>query len=249
MNTTTPTDIRRILLALEPWGIHQASLELALHLARTHGVELAGLLIEDMNLLRAAGLPFTSEIMWTDAEERRLDPENLVRRLHAEAERLKESMVKRAESAGVRWSFHSVQAHDIRAALAEIKTEELMIMGRLSRTPWTRITIPPRIILLYTEAAQYPRFERMAHRLVVTLGETVLDISSHAVWENVQVDQPAQVLQTLRDLRPALVVAPADEWLERENLLRDLLDQLECPLVIIRQWEDNKKVTSAKVNG
>ena len=150
MNTTTPTDIRRILLALEPWGIHQASLELALQLARAHGAELAGLLIEDLNLLRAADLPFTSEIMWTGAEERRLDPEVLLRRLRAETERLKESVVKRAESVGVRWSFRSVQALDIRGALAEIKKEELMIMGRLSRTPWGRVSIPPRIILLYT---------------------------------------------------------------------------------------------------
>jgi len=234
MNTTTPTDIRRILLALEPWGIHQASLELALQLARAHGAELAGLLIEDLNLLRAADLPFTSEIMWTGAEERRLDPEVLLRRLRAETERLKESVVKRAESVGVRWSFRSVQALDIRGALAEIKKEELMIMGRLSRTPWGRVSIPPRIILLYTEAETYRPFELLAHRLVETLGETVLNISPHAVWERVQLTPPAQVLQVLRDLRPALVVVPADERLERENLLRDLLDQLECPLVVIR---------------
>ena len=109
-----------------------------------------------------------------------------------------------------------------------------MIMGRLSRTPWSRVSIPPRILLLYTEAETYAELERLAHRLVEALGETVLNISSHAVWERVQLTPPAQVLQVLRDLRPALVVVPADERLERENLLRDLLDQLECPLVVIR---------------
>jgi len=228
------TDIRRILLALEPSGIHQASLELALQLARTHGAELACLLIEDMNLLRAAALPFTSEILWRDAEERTLDPVHLERRLRAEAERLKGMLARRAETVGVRWSFRSVQAHAIRDTLAGIKHEELMIMGRLSRMPWTSISMPPRIVLLYTDTEMYRPFELLAHRVVEALQGTGFTVAPHAVWECLQITQPAQVLSALRTWRPALVVAPTDVWLERENLLRTLLDQCECPLLIIR---------------
>lgn len=227
-------DIRRILLAFEPSGIHQASLELALQLAHRHGAELAGLLIEDLNLVRAAALPFTSEILWRDAGERRFDPELLDRRLRAEAERLKGMLARRAQTVGVRWSFHSVQAHAIRDTLAGIKNEELMIMGRWSRMPWTHSSMPPRIILLYTETERYREFELLAHRLVEALDKTVLGVVPHAVWESVQVAQPAQVLSALRTMRPALVVTPADEWLERENFLQDMLDRLACPIIIVR---------------
>lgn len=234
------TDIRRILLAFELSGIHQASLELALQLARAYGAELAGLLIEDLNLMRAAALPFTSEILWQDAGERRLDPEQLERRLRAEAERLKGMLARSAETAGVRWSFRSVQAHAIRDTLAGIKHEELMIMGRLSRMPWTSTSLLLRIIVLYTDTEMYRPFELLAHKLVEALGETELNIAPHAVWEGLQITQPAQVLSTLRTWRPALVVAPTGVWLERENLLRELLDQCECPLVIINQRENRE---------
>ena len=241
MSVVTQTDIRRILLAFEPSGIHQASLDLALQLARAYGAELAGLLIEDLNLLRAAALPFTSEILWQDAGERRFDPELLDRRLRAEAKRLKGMLARQAQTVGVRWSFRSMQAHAIRDTLAGIKNEELMIMGRLSRTPWTRSSMPPRIILLYTDTERYRPFELLAHKLVEALGETVLSVAPHAVWEGLQITQPAQVLSTLRTWRPALVVTPTNVWLERENLLRELLDQFACPLVIINQ-QDNREV-------
>ena len=233
MSVVTQTDIRRILLAFEPSGIHQASLDLALQLARAYGAELAGLLIEDLNLLRAAALPFTSEILWQDAGERRFDPELLDRRLRAEAKRLKGMLARQAQTVGVRWSFRSMQAHAIRDTLAGIKNEELMIMGRLSRTPWTRSSMPPRIILLYTDTEMYRPFELLAHKLVEALGETVFSFAPHAVWEGLQVTQPAQVLSALRTWRPALVLMPTTVWLERENLLHELLDQFECPLIII----------------
>jgi len=229
----TQPEFKRILLALEPPGIQQASLELALQLARAYGAELAGLLIEDMNLLRAAALPFTSEVLWRDAGERRLDPNQLDRSLRAEAERLKGILAQRAQTVGVRWSFHSLQAHAIGDTLAGIKHEELLIMGRLSRMPWDRSSMPPRIVLLYMDKEIYRTFELLAHKLVETLGETAFNIAQHAVWEGLQVTQPAQVLSALRSWRPVLVVAPIDVWLERKNLLRELLDQCECPLVII----------------
>lgn len=232
MNATIQTDIRRILLALEPAGIQQASLDLALQLARMHGAELAALLIEDMNLLRAAGLPFAREITWSGAEERKLDPEHLARRLRAEIERVKEALARQAESIGVRWSLQSLQAHDLRAALTAIKKEELMILGRLSRTPWSSISMPSRIILLYTGTEKYGQLELVMHRVAEALGEAGLRIAPHAVWEGMQVAQPALVLSALRTWRPALVVALADVWDERADLLRELLDQIECPLVI-----------------
>ena len=205
-----------------------------MQLACAYGAELADLLIEDMNLLRAAELPFTSEILWQDAEERRLDSGQLGRSLRAAAERLKEMLARRAQTAGVRWSFHSVQAHSIRDTLAGIKQEELMIMGRLSRMPWTSSTMPPRLILLYAEKEAYHRIEPLAHRVVEALQGTGFSVALHAVWEGLQITQPTQVISALRTLKSALVVTPTDIWLERENLLRVLLDICECPLLVIK---------------
>jgi len=53
------------------------------------------------------------------------------------------------------------------------------------------------------------------------------------VWEGLQITPPEQALSMMRTLKPALVVTPTDIWLERENLLRALLDRCECPLIFI----------------
>ena len=229
----TQPEIRRVILALEPPGIQQASLELALQLARSYGAELAGLLIEDMNLLRAAALPFTSEILWRDAGERRLDTDQLDRSLRAAAERLKEILARRAQTSGVRWSFHNLQARTMRDTLASITPDELMIMGRLSRMPWTGNPMLERIVLLYAEVEAYHRFESLAHRVVESLQGTGWTVPRKAVWEGLQISRPGLVAATLHTLKPALVVTPSVIWLDQEHLLRELLDRCECPLIFI----------------
>lgn len=234
MNTTSRSEIRRILLALEPSGVPQAVLELAAELARTHNAELAGFLIEDMNLLRAAELPFVSEITWSGAEERRLDPELLLRRLHAEAERFKQALARQAETVKVRWSFQSVEVQALRATLTAITREELVILGRLSRTPWARTFHPPRILLLHSGGESYRELEQLAQTLLESLRDTEFRIAPHAVWEGIPLSQPAQIFSTLKNWRPSLVVALAGPWLDDAGLLQALLDQIECPLVIVR---------------
>lgn len=234
MNTATRSEIRRILLALEPSGVPQAALELAAELARMHHAELAGFLIEDMNLLRAAGLPFVSEITWSGAEERRLDPELLLRRLQAEAERLRQALARQAETVKVRWSFQNVKSHELRATLTALTREELVILGRLSRTPWARTLHPPRILLLHGGGGSYQELEQLAQTLLECLPKTEFRITPHAVWEGVSLSQPAQVFATLKNWHPSLVVALAGPWLDDAGLLQALLDQIECPLVIVR---------------
>ena len=53
--------VKRILIALDPSRRGQSALQAAAHLAAGTGAELAGLFVEDINLLRMAGLPFARE--------------------------------------------------------------------------------------------------------------------------------------------------------------------------------------------
>jgi hypothetical protein len=94
--------------------------------------------------------------------------------------------------------------------------------------------MPPRIVLLYTDTEMYLPLEQHAQKLLEALGETDLGISPHAVWEGLQFTRPDQALSALQTWRPALVVTPASAWIDREKLLGDLLDRVECPVLISR---------------
>ena len=62
--------VKRILIALDPSRRGQSALQAAAHLAAGTGAELAGLFVEDINLLRLAGLPFARELgMLADAAD------------------------------------------------------------------------------------------------------------------------------------------------------------------------------------
>ena len=66
MNDTHEAASRRILVAIDTSPHGSAALEAAARLATELRAELEGLFIEDINLLRLAGLPFAREIQLGD---------------------------------------------------------------------------------------------------------------------------------------------------------------------------------------
>ena len=65
--------IRRILVALDASRHSLAALEAAAELAARLKAELVGLFVEDIDLLRLAGLPFAREIRYPSAIIQQLD--------------------------------------------------------------------------------------------------------------------------------------------------------------------------------
>jgi hypothetical protein len=127
----TPEE-QRILLALDACcDASAATIETAVHLAQRLGAALEALFVEDSELLRAAELPFVSEVI--AGGERRLTPEQLRRtnrELSARAERL---MAEAARLRNVRWQWRTVEGTRALLAAAEAVQCDLFMPGRPAR--------------------------------------------------------------------------------------------------------------------
>ncbi|MGD8821809.1 MAG: universal stress protein, partial [Anaerolineales bacterium] len=69
-----PTRVERILVAVDASSHSRAALEAAAELAASLEVELVGIFVEDINLMRLAELPIAVEIETPTGQVRRIDP-------------------------------------------------------------------------------------------------------------------------------------------------------------------------------
>ena len=139
--------IRRILVALDASGASLAALEAAAQLAEQMEAELLGLFVEDINLLRLAGLPFAREVGFPSARTRRLESEDMERALRAQAARAQQSLVQAAERVRVRWSFRVARGMVAAELLAAAESADLVALGM------TGMQVSPRLRLGATALA------------------------------------------------------------------------------------------------
>ena len=139
--------IRRILVALDASGASQAALEAAAQLAEQMEAELLGLFVEDINLLRLAGLPFAREVGFPSARTRRLESEDMERALRAQAARAQQALAQAAERVRVRWSFRVARGMVAAELLAAAESADLVALGM------TGMQVSPRLRLGATAQA------------------------------------------------------------------------------------------------
>lgn len=126
--------IRRILVALDTSAHSRAALEAAAELAEQFRAELAGLFVEDVNLLRLTQLPFTREVGTYSAHERRLRTHEVERQLRAQARRVRALLRRVAERAELSWSFDVARGRTAEELLRAAEQVDLIILGRRGRT-------------------------------------------------------------------------------------------------------------------
>lgn len=122
--------IRRILIALNSCANEQEAIEAAVVLARQLEAELAGLFVEDANLLHLAELPFACEILGTHRQKRLFDMAQLQRSMRAEAERVRQTLMRRADQHSVSWSFLRTQGPLLAEIVTATASMDLLVIGR-----------------------------------------------------------------------------------------------------------------------
>lgn len=130
-----PVRVRRILVAVDASPASLAALRTAAELAARLDAELAGLYVEDINLLRLADLPFARETGSLTHTVRVFSREQLELHLHSQARQARRALRMLAESRGLRWSFNVVQGVIARELLAAAAESDLVIVGK---TGWSR---------------------------------------------------------------------------------------------------------------
>ena len=112
--------LRHVLLAFDTGPPVPQSLAMARTLVETLGAELAGLFVEDINLLRLAALPFTREVGVTSGVSRPIELADVERTLRAQAEVAKRRLSELAAELSVPWSFRIERGNILQQVLAQM---------------------------------------------------------------------------------------------------------------------------------
>ncbi len=123
---------RRILVALDGSPESRAALAAAARLAISTGAGLAGLFVEDVELLRLAGLPFAREAGLSSGVFRRLDISGIELRFRVAAERAREALREVAESSGLASSFRVARGRVVPEILAAALEADVVAAGKRS---------------------------------------------------------------------------------------------------------------------
>lgn len=138
MSESTSSDkieIRRILVAVDASGQSRATLESAVALASRLGAELSALFVEDINLVRLAGLPFAREMTYGSETGRPIDSTRMEHLLRAQAGRLRSLLKTVAGASSVHWAFEVTRGNVIAELLARTASCDLLIIGRAGAAP------------------------------------------------------------------------------------------------------------------
>lgn len=117
------------MVACDPTPPGSAALAAAAALAASLQAELAGLFVEDINLLRMAALPFTRELGLASALLRPIEITDIEREFRRHAERTRKALEEAALASSLRWSFQVIRGQPLAAALSAASDADLLVVG------------------------------------------------------------------------------------------------------------------------
>lgn len=251
MSESQEAAVRRILVALDTSPHGSAALEAAVRLATELRAELHGLFVEDINLLRLAGLPFASEIDYSSGTSRPLDTASMEQALRTKAEGVRRAIAQTAQQTSLAWSFRISRGNLAQTMLAETLEADLLLIGREKASPPasspTKAPYGPILLIDEGSAASNRLFDTAA-RLAKPHADTIValvtcdDETSAARRDDVSSPFFVQrcshtveaLLRAAQQWRPQLLLIDRSSPLVTESSISTLVTQLPCPLALVQ---------------
>lgn len=123
----------RILLALDLSQRSRLALEMAAALAAELDVELAGLFVEDIDLLHLSGLPFAREVGVFSRGSRPMVVHDMERAMQREASEVQRLLAEAAKRMQLRWSFQIARGRIANELFAQAGNFDLVVLGKCAR--------------------------------------------------------------------------------------------------------------------
>jgi nucleotide-binding universal stress UspA family protein len=130
--------IRAIAVALDCSPHSRASLEAAAEMAARLQAELIGIFVEDINLLRMAGLPFAEEFRLYSTTTGKFDEGQLERLLRLQAREARELLQQTAEALALRHTFRVLRGMVPEQLMTGAPEADILVLGRSGRSPSCR---------------------------------------------------------------------------------------------------------------
>jgi nucleotide-binding universal stress UspA family protein len=129
MADAKPFAPRRILVGIDASSASLDALAAAASVAARLGSELAGLFVEDEDLLRLAALPIGDIVRMPGGGRERLDRESAEAGLRAIASHAREALERTASVHRVAWSFRVMRGRVVSEVLAAAEGADLVVLG------------------------------------------------------------------------------------------------------------------------
>ena len=123
---------RRIVVALDTGSLSRIAIEAAAGLAAGLSADVLAMFVEDVKLLRLAGLPFAQEMGGASATRRPLQATDMERALAVQARQLRRTLEETAKRLPFSWSLEIVRGDLLDIALGQAAAD-LLVLGRTRR--------------------------------------------------------------------------------------------------------------------
>lgn len=205
MSRTTQTPAKppyhRLLIGFNHYVECRSALNIAAQVAQVAGVELAGVFVEDQELLDLARLPFSTEILSSSRQTRNLDSASMEGELRAIATQMHAALRKLAEHTKCQYSFRTIRGHLLHALIAQAEAGDLLLL-HTADFPWrgarpARKIIGGPVVLLEPPGSGNGNLVHLAQEIARTMKQEIV------------IERNYTGPQNLRGLNAGLIIAPA----------------------------------------
>ncbi|HXX10127.1 MAG TPA: hypothetical protein VEK05_01315 [Burkholderiales bacterium] len=255
--------LRRILVAIEPPTLtEQPAVAAARELARSLRLELVGLFVESLDLLRLAALPIAREVGAASGAVRSIELTDVERSLRVQAEQVRGILSSLAAELDLPWSFRVERGDLLERVLAELSETAAAVFAPAPRkahiTPHgaAGATPPRRILTILDSTPAGMRAANAAQRLSLTSGaalsvaivskeETPLGPLAEKVAKSLPglrgdtkclrlADTSIDTLsEVARDTACDLLVLSTNAFPSERRAFRALLRRVRCPVAVV----------------
>lgn len=131
-----PSGVRRVLAAYDAMTSDESSLQALAEMAMQLQAELELLFVEDIDLVRAAGLPLARQINLRTGAAGPLSLNELEAEMRATGARLRRRLADAAARRHIRWSFRTVRGEAVHEVLLASEAVDLLVLRH--QRSWAR---------------------------------------------------------------------------------------------------------------
>lgn len=218
---------QRLLIGFNHHVECRSVLEFAAQLAQIAEIELAGVFVEDQQLLDLARLPFTTEILRSSHQSRTLVSANIERDMRALADSLQKSLRLVAERARRQFSFRTVRGNLLRELIAQTGANDLILL-RTACDPWWRPASAPAeingpVVMLTPPPGANGDLAGLARQIAQAMHQQLVEV-------------PAMTgAQAILALHPGVIIASAGMFAYDTSgaAIESFVDAAPCPVLIV----------------
>jgi len=248
--------IERVVVAIDALSALPGALSAGVQLAEALEAELAAVLLENADLVRAAALPFLRETGAVSGTAHPMGEEAMQRALRVHAEQVRAAVAEAAAASELAWHFEVVRDRRLPALCASLSTVELLVVGHVpplaAPAAWRGAEQAGPVAVVLRDAPGAGRALRAARALADVFNAPLLALictetrerahelralaraASHSEPRYVVLPDctGAAILTAVRTHRARLLVWCAPDSRRNTHELEALLGGLRCPLVV-----------------